>query len=91
MITNFANIVERTEWGMTRNEVIARIGHPDDVNIGTREHPLPTIFKYGAIELYFDCQQGDGLYMIYQESEDHSSVVECLIRYHSTIKPIKHD
>jgi hypothetical protein len=48
------NSVDRLHLGMTREEVIAVLGPPDDRGGTFRKYKTPSIFKYGQIEVYFE-------------------------------------
>jgi len=52
------NILDKIRVGMTRDEVTAAIGPPDDVSIGSRRYRTPRVYKYGAIELHFEPEKG---------------------------------
>jgi hypothetical protein len=60
---------------MTRNEVVAAIGEPDDTGGTSRKHRTPSIFKYGRIELFFEASQDGKLTMAYTEDEDGNGTV----------------
>ncbi len=54
---------------MTREEVVAVLGKPDDVSVLSRKDRPPAIYKYGEIELYFEPGNAGALYMVYTEVE----------------------
>ncbi len=69
------SILDRIRIGMTRDEVAAALGPPDDTGGTSRRHHTPLIYKYGAIELHFE-PPGDGkLVMAYTEDENGNGVV----------------
>jgi hypothetical protein len=53
---------------MSRDEVIAVLGEPDDFSVNTRRrrHRKPAIIKYGDVEFYFT-DETDQLHMIYAD------------------------
>ena len=54
---------------MTRDEVRAVLGEPDDVGGTARKHRIPAIWKYGDVEFHFDHTAGGRLFLIYREDE----------------------
>ena len=54
---------------MTREEVRAVLGEPDDVGGTSRKHRTPAIWKYGDVEFHFDYTAGGRLFLIYREDE----------------------
>jgi hypothetical protein len=63
------DIVGRLRTGMTREEVVAVPGKPDDVSVPSRRDRPPAIYKYGEIELHFEPGDAGTLYMAYTEIE----------------------
>jgi hypothetical protein len=63
------DIVSKLRIGMTREEVVAVMGKPDDVSVLSRREHLPGIYKFGEIELYFEPGDSGRLYMAYTEVE----------------------
>ena len=63
------NVVERIRIGMTREEVVERLGPPDDVGITSRKYRTPAIYKYGEIELHFEPWKSGRLVRAYTEDE----------------------
>ena len=61
--------VSKVRIGMTREEVVAVLGKPDDVSVLSRRDSPPAIYKYGEIELYFEPGNAGTLYMAYAEVE----------------------
>lgn len=55
------------ELGMTREEVIAILGEPDVKGGTSRKYPIPHVFKYGDIELWFLSGTAGTLYAIWNE------------------------
>ena len=49
--------------GMTREEVRARLGEPDDTGGALRKQRIPLVWKYGEVELHF--QPSGELFLIY--------------------------
>ena len=60
---------------MTREEVVAVLGPPDDVAGTSRKRKTPNIYKYGKIELYFEPWKAGRLTMVYTEDEQGNGVV----------------
>ena len=75
-------ITAKVRVGMTREEVITALGPPDDVGGGSRKYPVPSVWKYGDVELHFINSRYDAegrgyswpgpLVFIYMENEDHT-------------------
>jgi hypothetical protein len=61
------DIVGKLRIGMTREEVVAVLGKPDDISVLSRRDRPPGIYKYGEIELYFEPGNSGRLYMAYTE------------------------
>jgi hypothetical protein len=60
---------------MTREEVVAALGPPDDVGVTSRKYPTPAIYKYGAIELHFEPWKNGKLIRAYTEDERRNGIV----------------
>jgi len=60
-------IVEKLRVGMSRQEVLAVLGSPDDVGGTSRKYREPSIFKYGEIELHFERGKDGRLLRAYTE------------------------
>jgi len=73
-------IVSRVRIGMTRDEVLAVLGVPDDTSIPRRKNLEPDIFKYGEIELHFG--ESGKLWLVYTEvcGEDGERETDVLLR-----------
>lgn len=54
--------------GMTRDEIRASLGEPDDVGGITRKHKLPSIWKYCALEFCFEHGREGRLILICMEN-----------------------
>jgi hypothetical protein len=63
------DVLNSIRLGMTREEVVATLGIPDDVSTPSRRDRLPAIYKYGDIELYFGPGKVGKLWMAYTEVE----------------------
>jgi hypothetical protein len=69
------DILNRIRIGMTRDEVTAVLGPPDDVGGTSRKYRTPSIYKYGVIELHFEPWKSGKLVMAYTEDEEGNGVV----------------
>ena len=56
--------------GMTRDELKAILGEPDDVGGTSRKQRTPVIWKYDELEFYFDKGPDGKLSLIYSEVND---------------------
>ena len=45
--------IDRSILGLTRDQIEARLGPPDDVGGVSRKHPKPKIWLYGSTEINF--------------------------------------
>jgi hypothetical protein len=63
--------------GMSRAEVRAAFGNPDDTGGTSRERQQPAIWVYGGLEFHFDHAAGDELFLIYRDTTE--GVVETSI------------
>lgn len=61
------DVVSRIRIGMTRDEVVAVLGEPEDVSTPSRKHRIPAIYKYGDIELHFEPENSGKLGLVYKE------------------------
>jgi hypothetical protein len=55
--------------GMTRSQIKALLGSPDEVGGVSRKNKVPSIWKYGDIELHYK-NDNDSLFMIYLDNFD---------------------
>ena len=69
------NIVSQLRLGMTREEVVAVIGEPDDTGGTSRKYKTPCIYKYGDVEVHFELWKTGGLTLVYKEDQDGNPVV----------------
>jgi hypothetical protein len=60
---------------MTRAEVVAALGPPEDVGVTSRKYRAPAVYKYGAVELHFEPWTEGKLVRAYTESEDRNGIV----------------
>ena len=60
---------------MSREEVIAALGPPDDVGGTSRKYKTPSIYKYGQIELFFEPSKTGRLTMVYTEDQQGNGKV----------------
>ena len=63
--------------GMSRDEVRATIGQPDDVGGTAGKRGAPAIWVYAGLEFHFDPTAGDELFLIYRDTAE--GVVETSI------------
>ena len=57
--------------GMSRGEVQAILGEPDDKGSGpSRRRRGPSVWLYGDLEFHFDGSGGDALFLIYRDTDD---------------------
>ncbi len=63
--------------GMSREQVQELLGEPDDTGGNSRRHRVPTIWKYGDLELHFE-QGGNRLTLIHADDFDVLSGGEVL-------------
>lgn len=63
--------------GITRQEVIAILGEPDDWGGTSRKYPTPSVFKYGTVQLYFQPWK-DGRLIYAADYADGRRVELCL-------------
>jgi len=65
------------QLGMSRNDLRAAFGEPDDVGGTAREHSGPAIWVYGGLEFHFDDAACGELFLIFRDSAD--GIVETAI------------
>lgn len=53
--------------GMTRDELKAIFGEPDDVSTMSRKQRVPAIWKYDDLEFHFEHEPDGKLWLIYSE------------------------
>ena len=68
-------IVKKVRMGMLRQEVLALLGPPDQVGGTSRKYRVPSIFKYGQVELHFEPWKDGLLVRAYTEDEDGFGIV----------------
>jgi hypothetical protein len=56
--------------GMSRDQLRAAFGEPDDVGATPRKRQEPGIWVYGGLEFHFDHTGGDELFLIYRDNAD---------------------
>ncbi len=56
--------------GATRDEVRSLLGEPDDTGGTSRKRGLPMIWIYAELEFHFGPKPGDGLNLIYQDTDE---------------------
>jgi hypothetical protein len=55
--------------GMSREEIRAILGQPDDVGVTSRKWRTPAIYKYGDVEFHFGLGPQGTLILIYRERD----------------------
>ena len=60
-------LLPRVRISMTREEVIAKLGTPNDMGRTSRKYQTPSIYKYGLIQLHFEPWSTGKLWMVYTE------------------------
>jgi len=60
--------------GMTRAELKAALGEPDDVGGTSRRWRTPAIYRYADVEFHFDQGPQGTLALIYQERGDIAQI-----------------
>ena len=63
-------LLARVRIGMTREEVLAALGPPDDTGGTSRKYRSPCIYRFGRIELHFEPRKAGKLDMVYTEDDD---------------------
>jgi len=63
-------LLSRVSVGMTRDEVVAALGPPDDMAGTTRKYRTPRVYRYGRIEVYFEPWKAGRLHMVYTEDDE---------------------
>jgi len=63
-------LLSRVCIGITRDEVVAALGPPDDTGGSSRKYRTPNIFRYGRIEVFFEPWKAGRLNMVYTEDDE---------------------
>jgi len=63
-------LLSRVCVGMTRDEVVAALGPPDDMGGTSRKYRTPRVYRYGRIEVYFEPWKAGRLHMVYTEDDE---------------------
>ena len=63
-------LLSRVRIGMTRDEVVAALGPPDDTGVTSRKYRTPSVYLYGRIEVFFEPWKAGTLHMVYTEDDD---------------------
>ena len=63
-------LVSQVCIGMTRDEVVAALGPPDDMGATSRKYRTPSIYRYGRIEVCFEPWKTGTLHMVYTEDDE---------------------
>ena len=63
-------LLSRVSVGMTRDEVVAALGPPDDMGGTSRKYRTPRVYRYGRIEVYFEPWKAGRLHMVYTEDDE---------------------
>lgn len=53
--------------GLTREELVQKLGEPDYIGGTSRKHKYPTGYKYGDIEYWFESSKDGKVHMIFDE------------------------
>lgn len=56
--------------GMTRDELKAVLGEPDDVSTTSRKQRIPAIWTYDELEFHFEQGSDGSLWLIYREVDN---------------------
>lgn len=56
--------------GMSREELLSRLGVPDNVARTTKKRRTPSCYKYGNVEFHFGDRKSDGLVFVYMEDTE---------------------
>ncbi len=75
-----ARVLASVRLGMTREEMRAALGEPDDCDNGSRRRKLPVVYKYSDIELHFDEGHDGRLWLVYLEDKDNNDQPHVLLR-----------
>lgn len=67
-------LIRQIRVGMTREEVVAALGPPDDTGGTSRKYRTPAIYKYGDIELHFEPWNTGRLLRAYTEDPDGNGI-----------------
>ena len=62
--------IQPLRFGMTREQLVAELGEPDDYAQGWRKAKAPMILKYGLVEFHFGPAETDRLLMIYSDTPE---------------------
>ncbi len=65
-----SDLLAKVKLGMTREEVVAAVGEPDDKGATSRKYPTPSVYKYGDIELHFLPWKNGTLDTIWDEANE---------------------
>jgi len=74
----------RIRMGMTRAELRALLGEPEDVGCTSRKDKVPSVWKYGEVEFAFppakSAREADshGLYLVYVDEGHQRPFIELL-------------
>jgi hypothetical protein len=58
------------QLGMTRDELNAILGEPDDVSTMSRKERVPAIWKYDDLEFHFEHGSNGTLWLIFREVDN---------------------
>ena len=67
-------LLRQVRIGMTRDEIVAVLGPPDDKGCTSRKYRTPSIYKYGDIELHFEPWKTGRLRLVYTEDMNGNGV-----------------
>jgi hypothetical protein len=69
------NPVDKVRIGMSRDEIVALLGVPDDIGGTSRKSKIPCIYKYGNVEFHFGATQSGKLVLAYTEDDEGNGIV----------------
>ena len=60
--------------GMSRDDLRATFGEPDDVGGTSHQHREPAIWVYGGLEFHFDYTTDGELWLIFRDTADYVEI-----------------
>lgn len=75
-ILQFLKVNPKEEiFSKTRQEILNIFGEPDDIGVTSRKYPVPSVFKYGDIEIHFGPRARDMAWMVF-DSKTHKPLAK---------------